>query len=221
MTSPSRASKETREHLVERLKLERDPAVLAAYVRHASWQVRWQAMESLAASHSPDAVAPLLGVLEDPRHRDDLPGANAALGALGSKAAIPALTALIHHPVEDVKTSAIHALKEIGDASLTPVYLDALSDRSWVAKWYAMHALAEHGDDRAIDAVCDRLRASLSRDRKTNIGGMSEVDYALVYLHRWRTSNVRAEDTIRWVRNKAYDRLHPAERTSYAELFGE
>ena len=221
MTRSAHMPKETREQLVARLKLEREVAVLAAYVRDPAWKVRWQAMESLAASGSPDAVAPLLGVLENPRHRDDLPSANVALGALGSKAAIPALTLLIHHPVEDVKTSAIHALKEVGDASLTPVYLDALADRSWVAKWYAMHALAEHGDDRAIDAVCDRLRASLSRERKTKIGGKSEVTYALEYLHRWRSSNVRADETIDWVRDRALDRLHPAERISFAELFGE
>ena len=213
-------AKETRAQLVDRLKVERDPAVLGEYVHHPAWQVRWEAIASLGKSGSEGAVAPLLGVLDHPRHRDDIPSANAALGELKSRAAIPALTALIHHPIEDVKTSAIHALKEVGDASLTPVYLDALTDRSWVAKWYAMHALAEKGDERAIEPVCDRLRAALSRERKTNYGGDSEVTYALMYLDRWRPTSPKAGETIRWVREKAFDRLLPPERAWYVTTFG-
>ena len=34
----------------------------------------------------------------------------------------------------------------LGDASLTPVYLDALTDRSWAAKWYAMAAIHDKAD---------------------------------------------------------------------------
>jgi HEAT repeat protein len=204
--------KETRQQLVQRLATERDPAVLGPYLRHGSWQVRWVAMESLGKSASPMAEVPLIELLGDDPEPKDVALIHATLGKVGSQAAIDALVRRIHHPNDDVKASAIAALQRLGDASLTPTYLDALSDRSWVAKWYAMSAIAAHGDERALDAVCERLRSSLSRQRKTNIGGATEVMYALEYLNRWRTSNQAAEDTIRWVQSKAMDRLHPAER---------
>ena len=77
---------------------------------------------------------------------------------VGSKAALPALTRLIHHRNEDVKCSAIHALGLLGDSSLTPVLLEALSDRSWASKLYAMEAIHRNADERAVVAVSERLR---------------------------------------------------------------
>ena len=120
--------------LVQRLRLERDPAVLGRFVDHRAWQVRWEAIESLGKSESPGAEQYLLQVLGTSGDKFDLTNANAALGRVGSRAAIPSLATLIHHPVEDVKVSAIHALGVLGDRTLTPLYLDALSDQSWVTK---------------------------------------------------------------------------------------
>jgi HEAT repeat protein len=56
--------------------------------------------------------------------------ANAALSECGSVAAIPALAAQIDHPKDDVKCSARNALNQLGDASVLPTLLDALTDRS-------------------------------------------------------------------------------------------
>jgi HEAT repeat protein len=128
----------SRTKLVERLRVERDPEVLGAFIDHRAWQVRWEAIESLGKSESPAAERYLLKVLATSSDKSDLPLANSALGRVGSRAAIPALAELIHDSVEDVKVSAIHALGGLGDSTLTPLYLDALSDRSWVAKWSAM-----------------------------------------------------------------------------------
>jgi HEAT repeat protein len=211
---------EMRQPLIARLQSERDPEVLGRYVHDRAWQVRWAAIQSLGKSESLDAEAPLLEVLAE-NEPNDLPFANTALGRVGSKAAIAALTGLIHHPIEDVKASAIRALESLGDASLTPTFLDALSDRSWVAKWYAMAAIAAHADERAIDAVNERLRASLRRDRKTSVAGMTEVMYALTYLGRWRPTHPDADEAIRWVREEAIGRLHPNERTWFDATFAE
>jgi HEAT repeat protein len=211
---------ETRQKLVARLEAERDPETLGHYVHHAAWQVRWAAIASLGKSGSPGAEAPLLEVLRTNPDARDFPFAAAALREVGSKAAIPALTALIHHPMEDVKASAIGALGVLGDASLTPTYLDALSDRSWVAKWYAMGAIAARADDRAIGPVSERVRSILSRDRKTNVGGTTELMYALEFLGRWR-SNAVADEAIRWVRTKAISRLDERERTWFAATVAE
>jgi HEAT repeat protein len=210
---------ETRQHLVDRLRVERDPAVLAQYIHHPAWQVRWEAIKSLGDSASPDAESHLLEVLARNAHPEDFPFTNSALGRVGSRRAVPALSSLIHHRADDVKTSAIWALERLGDSTLTQVYLDALSDRSWAAKAYAMSALAAHGDERAVAAVSERLRSSLSRQRRRNVAGTTEVMLALQYLGRWRESQPVADAAIRWVRTKALARLHPAERSWFETTF--
>src|SRR6266446_8074345 len=100
----------SRTKLVQRLRVERDAEVLGGFISHHAWQVRWEAIESLGNSESPAAERYLLQVLATSSDKLDLARANAALGRVGSRAAIPALAKFIHHPVEDVKSSAIHAL---------------------------------------------------------------------------------------------------------------
>ena len=214
-------AKETRQQLVNRLRAERDPKVLGQYVHHPAWQVRWEAIESLGKSGDPGAEGPLLELHGSDPDPMDYPFLHVALGQVGSQAAIPALVALIHHSKDDVKSSAIAALQELGDATLTPIYLDALTDRSWVAKAYAMRAIAVHGDERAVDPVCRRVRSALSKERRTKFAGMTEVTYALEYLRRWRTSHPAADTTITWVRTRTFERLQPDERVWFASTFVE
>lgn len=209
---------ESRARLVERLGQERDPDVLGAFLGHSAWQVRWVAIESLAKTGSPHAEQYLLQVLATSSDEGDLSRANAALTRVGSKTSIPALSAFIHHRAEDVKCSAIHALGVLGDSTLTPLYLDALSDRSWVAKWYAMAALHRNGDERAIGPVIDRLRSILSRARQTKVGGWTEVMYALDFLRRWQTDPSTGA-AIDWVRSDRLDRLQPDERDWFKVTF--
>jgi HEAT repeat protein len=206
--------------LVERLRWERDPEVLGGFIGHRAWQVRWEAIQSLGKSGSPAAERPLLQVLSTSHDKGDLTFANAALGQVGSRAAIPALSGFLHHPVEDVKVSAIHALGVLGDSSLTPLYLDALSDRSWIAKWSALGAIHRNGDGRAVGPVIERLRTILGRERRTIIGGWSEVMYALDFLKRWRTSDSAASEAIEWVRSNRLDRLQSDERAWFVVTFG-
>jgi HEAT repeat protein len=210
----------TRTKLVKRLEEERDPELLAQFTTHPAWQVRWAAIESLGKSDSLAAESYLLDVLATSSDAYDLTNASAALGRVGSATAIPTLTRLIHHRVDDVKSSAIHALGVLGDKSLTPVYLDALSDRSWTAKWSAMQAIQRNGDRRAISPVVDRLRQVLDRERRTQIGGWSEVMYALDFLRRWPTDD-SARTTIDWVRSERLHRLQPDERAWFEATFGE
>ena len=210
----------SRTKLVQRLADERDPEVLGAFISHSAWQVRVEAIQSLGKSESPAAERYLLRVLATARDNIDLNFANAALGHVGSPAAIPALSGFIHHPVEDVKCSAIHALGVLGDGSLTPVYLDALSDRSWAAKWYATAAIHRSGDERAIGPMVDRVHAILGRERKRVIGGWSEVMYALDFLGRWESTDASARKTIDWVRSDRMDRLQDGEREWFESTFG-
>ena len=148
----------------------------------------------------------------------DIPVTNAALGRVGSKAAIPALTALIHHPKEDVKASAIRALESLGevaDPDTSRCALGPILGREVVRDGRARDTRRR----RAIDAVCERVRAGLGRERKTNVAGMTEVMYGLSYLARWRSTHPAADETIRWVREKALGRLHRDERAWFDVTF--
>lgn len=122
--------------------------------------------------------------------------------------------------MEDVKVSAIQALGKLGDSTQTPLYLDALSDRSWVAKWSAMGAIHRSGDERAIGPVVERLRTVLSRARRTNVGGWTEPMYALDFLKRWQAVDASARSTIEWVRLSRLGRLQPDEREWFLSTFG-
>lgn len=210
----------SRTKLVARLSEERDAEVLGAFIGHRAWQVRLEAIKSLGQTGSPDAEPYLLQVLATSTDESDLTFANAALCRVGSRAAIAALTGLIHHPTDDVKCSAINALEVLGDSSLTPVYLDALSDRSWASKMYAMKAIHRNGDERAIGPVIDRLHAILSRDRGRVVRPWSEVMYALDYLRRWEPADPRSRSAIEWVRSNRLDRLQIEERTWFESTFG-
>ncbi len=207
-----------RAKLVALIRDERDPAVLGTFLDHHAWQVRWAAIKSLGETGSPAAEVYLLRVLDSPRDQDDLTFANAALSRVGSEAAIPALTGLIHHPVDDVRCSAINALGILGDSSLTPVYLDALSDRSWAAKSYAMGAIHQNADERAIGPVVARLHVILSRERTRHVMPWTEVMYALDFLQRWST-DARSQEAIAWVRAKRLDRLQDDERAWFDATF--
>jgi hypothetical protein len=151
---------------VRRLQVVPDCTVLLPLVRHRWPQVRHAAIGALAVCRAdPRAEAALLGVLADTSDDYDRISANAALSRCGTAAAIPALAAQIHHHKDDVKCSAVYALAQIGDASILPVFLDALTDRSWAAKWYAMSAIARHGDEQATEPVCERVRVILAKPR--------------------------------------------------------
>jgi HEAT repeat protein len=210
----------SRTKLVERLREERDPDVLGEFIGHVAWQVRWEAIESLGKSESPLAERYLLEVLSTTHDKGDLSFANAALGRVGSEAAIPVLSGLIHHPVDDVKCSAIHALGILGDSSLTPMYLDALSDRSSASKSYAMGAIHRNGDRRAIGPVAERLRSVLRRERRRAVGGWTEVMYAIDFLARWQATDQSASRTIEWVRSNGLGRLQDHGREWFESTFG-
>jgi HEAT repeat protein len=187
---------------LRRLGVVPDCTVLLPLVRHKWWQVRWDAIGALAKCRSdPRAETALLDVLAHTDDDYDRINANAALSECGTTRAIPALAAQVHHAKDDVKCSAINALGEVGDASVLPILLDALADRSAAAKWHAMLAIDRHGDERAIEPVCDRMRVILARRRQRLQGPRSELLAALQFLARY-PADPRSRATLGWVAGK-------------------
>ncbi len=72
-----------------------------------------------------------------------------------------------------------------------------------------MRAIAGHGDERAIEPVCDRVRVILARQRKLRQMGGSELLLALRFLARYRDDRARA--ALRWVTGHRLAYLAPDE----------
>jgi hypothetical protein len=210
--------KSPRASRLDRISAERNPHVLGRFVLASRGVEQMEAIEAIRQLGRPEAEPYLIEMIQGPPDRFAFPGANAALASVGSAAAIPHLTRLIHSPIEDVKQSAINALASVGDASLTPLFLDALADRSWGAKWYAMKAIHDRADERAIGPVVERVKVILTRKPKTNIGGWSELMYAVDFLRLWSDRSEVARSTLKWADGRR-EFMRDPERAWYDRTF--
>jgi hypothetical protein len=189
-------------------------------LRDKRWMVRQAAIGALRACRDPRAEDALINVLEQSEDPFDLVYANAALGRIGTERSFPALARHIHHSKDDVKASALYALAIVGNTTLTPLFLDALRDRSQVAKEYAINALHKHGDSSAVPAVCARIRDILKRDRKTRTMPKTELMAAVEFVMRFRYDEAvgpLVEATLDWLRPRV-NRLFPEEQDWFARL---
>jgi hypothetical protein len=187
-----------------------DCTVLLPLVPHKWWDVRQAAISALAKCRpDPRIESALLDLLAETEDNYDRISANAALGDCGSARAIPALAGQIHHRMDDVKCSAIFALAKLGDASVLPVFLDALTDRSVTARHYAMLAIDQHGTQDAVGPLCERVRVILARRRRA---AGPELLQCLQFLARF-CGDEQAEATLSWVRRNRLDYLTPHEAT--------
>jgi HEAT repeat protein len=187
------------------------------------WMVRHAAIGALGACRDPRAEAALIRVLEQSKDPSDLIYANAALGRIGTRRAVAALARHIHHRKDDVKASAIYALARIGNTTLTPLFLDALGDRSQVAKGYAVNALYQHGDSSAVPAVCARIKDILKRDRKTRTMPKTELMVAVEFILRFRHDEEVGqivEATLDWLRPRVKNLFAEEQEWLAAQLSG-
>lgn len=75
-----------------------------------------RAIEALAATNSPRAIAPLVSLLSDPREENRAAAAE-GLGKLGARDAVPQLRALLNDPIPPVRFAAAGALYRLQDYS--------------------------------------------------------------------------------------------------------
>jgi hypothetical protein len=182
------------------------------FVRDRRSSIRLNAIQALGSCRSRDAEDALLNVLASPTHWSDLPCAHYALSRVGTHRAIPAVVKNLSHHKEDVKASALWTLAEIGNTDLLPVFLDALQDRSWSARSYAMRGVSRHGDERAIEPVCKRVRAILARPRKIHFSPPdSDVVEGLEFLERLRANHPEIEALMGYVKAR-WPLLFPGEQ---------
>jgi HEAT repeat protein len=116
----------------------------------------------------------------------------------------------VHHPAWQVRWAAIESLGKSGSPQAEGPLLAVLRTNP---------AIARNADERAVAPVSERVRSILSRERKRDLGGTTEVMYALEFLDRSSSSSPIAAETIRWVRAKALARLLKEERAWFETKF--
>ncbi|WP_227938165.1 HEAT repeat domain-containing protein [Alkalihalobacillus deserti] len=171
--------------------------------------VRHSAIEALRACKSPAAENALIKVITESQDEYDLIYANAVLSKIGTNKAVPHLINLLEHHKGDVKCSALWALKEIGDASLLPSFLEALQDRSANVKGYAMLGIDRHGNETAIKPVIERIKTMLKRKRTIE---SDDLILALGFLIRFEEDNEEIHKLFDWIKSKKWDFLFDMEK---------
>ena len=95
-----------------------------------------------------------LNVLESSDRKRDVYWAVLALRDCGTARSIPHLVAKLNYPMQDVKCTSILTIAHIAGPAETELYARALLDPKYREKGYAMWAIRDAADERAVS--CDR-----------------------------------------------------------------
>ena len=139
-----------------------------------------------------------LSVLNEPRSKHDVYWSALGLRKVGSPRCIPILVSLLAYPMKDVKCVAILTIAHIGGATVTPLLADALISPTYREKGYAMWAILDAADDRAISAVLQYF----SKNRtKLRAGKLDAFGDGTRYLAKFTSSNAEARAFIEEIPN--------------------
>ncbi|MEO3922395.1 HEAT repeat domain-containing protein [Micromonosporaceae bacterium B7E4] len=136
-----------------------DTAGLLKALGQRSQDVRLRALWFLADLRHPDAVQPLIDLLDDPALTEQ---AARALGHIGDPRAVEPLMSLAQQ-TRGAADTAVIALGNIGDPRAIDVLLKRLADPADLTLNTVARALGKLGDPRAVEpmrAILSRLRAT-------------------------------------------------------------
>ena len=189
------------------------------YVSDPRWLMRHEALIALKNCRGPSLEQFLLDHGAKTQDRYELAYVNSALGHVGGSKSIPYLVAASSSKTEDVACSALAALAALGSRRELPVFLERLQSGRPPVKWYAMSGIEKHGDASAVNPVLKRVKAILSRERKTEQMPRSELVQAISYLWRHRSED-GLEEALRNLVSSKWDRLFASERNQVNEMMG-
>lgn len=127
----------------------------------------------------------LLAAIDGAKSKYDVYWAAIGLRKVGTEKAIPALCSLLSYPMQDVKCVAILTIAHIGGGTVTPILTEALLSAAYREKGYALWAIDDAADERAVPAVLAyfaRNKSKIKRGQRT-AGTFVEV---VTYLSRCR-----------------------------------
>jgi len=106
----------------------------------------------------------------------------------GTGRSIPHLVAKLDYPMQDVKCTSILTIAHIAGAAETELYARTLLDPKYREKSYAMWAIRDAADERAVEAVISYFRKNLSKIRTRKLLNATLPD-GLDYLQRFADTN--------------------------------
>jgi hypothetical protein len=149
-----------------------------------------------------------LAVPKEPRSKYDVYWSAIGLRKVGSPRSIPILVSLLAYPMQDVKCVSILTIAHIGGASATPVLGDALSSPNYREKGYAMWAILDVADERAIPAVLEYF----SKNRaKLRAGKLDTFGDGVRYLSRFIHVSAEARAFVEGI-SKYWNRINEGTR---------
>lgn len=165
-------AKEAAEPLIELLKQEED------------YQMRNEIITTLGFTENPQAVDPLLQIIEEdirwfeketpnpeteePEERPFKSTAMVALGRLGVPQAIEALLQFLGHKLRSVRMEAAEVLKEVDDLSFIPIprLLEGLSSTEWQRREGSARALGNLQVKEAVEPLLNALKDEIPSVRQ-------------------------------------------------------
>jgi hypothetical protein len=133
----------------------------------------------------------LVKAILEPKRKMDVYWATIGLRSCGTERSIPLLRNLLMHPMKDVKCIAILTIAHIGGANETELYAEELLNPKYPEKGYAMWAILDAADERAVDAVLQYFHANQSRLFKGKLTNGTLVD-GMIYLDKYRNQSAEA-----------------------------
>ena len=103
-----------------------------------------------------------IAALDSPK-KHDVYWATIALRDCGTMRCVPALSSKLSYPMKDVKCTSLLTIAHIARAVETPLYAKALLDPAYPEKTYAMWAIRDAADERAVDSVLAYFRKNRAK----------------------------------------------------------
>lgn len=157
-----------------------------------------------------------LEILQSSQDKHDLNYAGQALRAVGTDRAIPFLKPLAHFPVNDVRAVAVLTVAHIARATESDWYAELLDDPKFRMKDYALWAIQEAGDERALETVMSFFNA---KRRLIESGKLDSFQIALGrdYLQRIGVSPSEAANLLEeaWTKVPEEERVRHGKQINY------
>jgi len=137
----------------------------------------------------------LLSAIDQSASKYDVYWAAIGLRKVGTDKSIPVLCTLLSYPMQDVKCVAILTIAHIGRENSTPILAEALLSPAYRDKGYALWAIGDAADERAVPAVLAYLKKNRSKIRRGKDVSGTLAD-AVPFLAKYRDRSVEAHQFL-------------------------
>lgn len=160
-----------------------------------------------------------VNVLKTSENKHDIYWAVLALRECGTVNCIPPLKEKLNYPMQDVKCTSILTIAHIAGTAETPFYAEALLSSDYREKGYAMWAIKDAADSRAVEAVLGYFKKNRSKLKNGKLTNATLAD-GLEYLEQHLNENDEilsffAEVEGLWVKLPQGERAEIARRVKF------